>query len=346
MPTERQKQVNGKKDAYFHCITRCVRRAFLNGYDEETGQDYDYRRQWIVDRFTFLSDVFSIEVCAYAVMSNHYHIVLHVNEQNLTWDAKEVVRRWWQVCPPKMLKESESDEEIIAFHMDRIAEDVEKVQLWRDRLSDLSWFMRHLNEPIARRANQEDNCTGRFWEERFKSQILLDKSALITCMAYVDLNPVRANMAETPETSDYTSIQQRIEIANPVQATENKAFNTNKPKTNKLMPFAQSYQETLTRQQQGNHLTCLPIEKEDYFKLVDWTGRKIKAGKRGVIPDDLAPILERLEINQDQWVDGVQHYGRRFYKMVGIVRNLLDQTVKQSGCWLKGQQAAKLLYSV
>jgi len=339
MPIQRKKQTNGKKEVYFHCVSRCVRRVFLTGYDEETGIDYDYRREWIVDRFNFLSQVFSIDICAYAVMSNHYHLIFHVHEDNLNWDAKDVVQRWWQVFPPKMLQE-ETDDAIIAFHLDRLASDEEKVQVWRERLSDLSWFMRCLNEPIARRANQEDGCTGRFWEERFKSQILLDKSALVTCMAYVDLNPIRAKMADTPETSEYTSIQTRIEVSKSAQHIENKEV----LKPLKLMPFSKSQQESLTRMQQDNALSCLPIEKEDYFKLVDWTGRKIKAGKRGAIPNELAPILDRLEINQDQWVDGVEHYGRHFYKIVGVVRNLLDETVTQGVCWLKGQKMARLLY--
>jgi hypothetical protein len=75
---------------------------------------------------------------------------------------------------------------------------------------DISWFMRLLNQSIATQANQEDNCTGHFWEGRFKSQALLDEAALVACMAYVDLNPVRANIAKTPESSGYTSVKQRV----------------------------------------------------------------------------------------------------------------------------------------
>jgi hypothetical protein len=87
------------------------------------------------------------------------------------------------------------------------------VSTWRERLSGISWFMRCLNEFVVRKAKQEDRCSGRLREERFKSQALLDEKALAACLAYVDLNPVRAKMAQTPESSEYTSIAERIAAA-------------------------------------------------------------------------------------------------------------------------------------
>jgi len=333
MPIPRKDQIVKQKNQYYHVVTRSVRRAFLCGEDEHTGCSYEHRRQWIVDRISLLSQLFSVEVCAYAVMSNHYHVVLHVDyEQSLRWDAKEVVQRWWRVFPPKMLLE-ETDDDIIAFHLERLAADEEKVQVWRDRLADLSWFMRCLNEDISRRANKEDNCTGHFWESRFKSQLLLDKAALMTCMAYVDLNPIRAKLADTPETSEYTSIKKRIEQSKLQHNYRVENHKNDISKMSLLMPFADSPMEVLTRCQQNSASICLPMEQNDYFKLVDWTGRCIKEGKRGAIPSELAPILKRLDIKGDQWVDGIQHYGRRFYQVVGLVRNMLDETIKQGRCW-------------
>ncbi|WP_407079413.1 transposase, partial [Candidatus Venteria ishoeyi] len=216
MPTPRKEQVSKHINGHYHCISRAVRRAFLCGVDKQSGCNYEHRRQWILDRLEVLAGQFAVEVCAYTIMSNHYHLVLHVDyEQSLTWDAEEVVKRWCTLFPPQALKDSDDkqiDTEVVNAYFARLTADEEKVTLWRERLADLSWFMRCLNEPIARQANKEDECTGRFWEGRFKSQALLDDAALISCMAYVDLNPVRAAIAQTPEDSEFTSFAARVEI--------------------------------------------------------------------------------------------------------------------------------------
>ena len=86
----------------------------------------------------------------------------------------------------------------------------ELIEKWRSRLYEIGWFMRGVNETIARMANEEENQKGRFWEGRYKSQALLDEAAVLTCMAYVDLNPIRANMTDDLVKSDFTSIQQRL----------------------------------------------------------------------------------------------------------------------------------------
>jgi len=86
----------------------------------------------------------------------------------------------------------------------------ERIPVWTSRLTDLSCFMHCLNKWLADRANQEDGCTGRSWEGRFKSRALLDDAALLTAMAYVDLTPIRAGIAEQPIDSDFTSVQQRL----------------------------------------------------------------------------------------------------------------------------------------
>ena len=199
MTRARKLQVSLADTPYYHLISRCVRKAFLCG--KTKNKSFENRRQWLVDRIEFLASTFAIDICAYAVMSNHYHLVIKVNSSR-DWSDKQVLSAWAGLYKLPMLSERFMKGELIVI--DQLASE------YRKRLMDLSWFMKCLNEHIAHMANREDNCTGCFWEGRFKSQALLDERALLTCMAYVDLNPIRAEMAKTPEDSDYTSIQARI----------------------------------------------------------------------------------------------------------------------------------------
>jgi REP element-mobilizing transposase RayT len=209
MATARKRQISLADTPYYHCVTRCVRRAFLCGEDKVSGQSYEHRRGWIENKLLALTQVFAIDVCAYAVMSNHSHIVLFVDEAQATsWTMEEVLTRWHQLFKGTLLTQQYLRGEALIEPLQKIV--LETAEVYRKRLMDISWFMRIINETIAKQANKEDNCTGRFWESRFKSQALLDEAALAACMAYVGLNPVRAKVAPTPERSDFTSIQQRI----------------------------------------------------------------------------------------------------------------------------------------
>ena len=194
---------------YYHVTSRCVRRAFLCGIDHYSGQNYEHRRQWVVDRLRLLSSLFAIDICAYAVMSNHYHLVLKIcPEQLADLGEDEIMGRWCALFKgPLLIKYYRSGEDLKPFERAGVT-DIANV--WRKRLSSISWFMRCLNQPIARQANREDQCTGNFWESRFTSQALKSEEALLSCMVYVDLNPVRAEMADTPEESEYTSIRERL----------------------------------------------------------------------------------------------------------------------------------------
>ena len=212
MPRPRYTQISLDDTPYYHCISRCVRRAFLCGEDHHSAKSFEHRRQWIVDKLYELVEVFAIDLCAYAIMSNHYHLVLHVDgQQAKDWSKDEVIQRWHCLFNGSPLsRRFLRGDRLLPAEQDVLDT---QVTIWRERLMNISWFMRVLNESIARRANEEDGCTGRFWEGRFKSQALLDEAALAACMAYVDLNPVRAGIADTPEDSDYTSVQQRIHKA-------------------------------------------------------------------------------------------------------------------------------------
>ena len=211
MPKPRKQLVSLEATPYYHCVSRCVRRAFLCGTDSE-GRSFEHRRGWIEKLMLDQAQVFCIDIAAYAVMSNHFHVVLHVSQQrvrNLT--GLEVVQRWHQLYQGTLLSQKFERGEVLSASQHAMLN--ERIDEWRERLMSISWFMRRLNETVARLANEEDQCTGHFWEGRFKSQALLDEKALAACMAYVDLNPVRAAMAKTPEESEHTSVKKRAEKA-------------------------------------------------------------------------------------------------------------------------------------
>jgi REP element-mobilizing transposase RayT len=306
MPKPRKALVSLEATPYYHCVSRCVRRAFLCGEDTHSGKSYEHRRRWIEERIGQLAAVFAIDVCAYAVMSNHYHVVLHVDRaQAEEWDDAEVIRRWRRLFTGHPLTQSFLAGAALSEAERRLVADL--VAEWRARLMDISWYMRCLNESIARQANREDHCTGRFWEGRFKSQALLDEKALAACLAYVDLNPVRAGMTDTPEDSDYTSIQRRIRHA--LSEPDGQA-----QQPPELMPFVGNPRAEMPK--------GLPFRLTDYLELVDWTGRHLREDKRGVIPADLPPVLERLQIDPKYWLYLARQFESRFKGLVGGVHRL------------------------
>ena len=326
MPTPRKAQINLTNTPYYHCVSRCVRRAFLCGKDIYSKRSYEHRRQWVENRIHQLTEVFCIEVCAYAVMSNHTHLVLHVNqplEHNLS--TEEVINRWHKLHKGTLLTREfathANDKQWLTSHLDAIEQ---TANVYRQRLADISWFMRALNEHIARQANKEDNCTGRFWEGRFKSQALLGEAAVVSCMAYVDLNPVRAKMAKKPETSSHTSIQYRINAA--------KAGKT--PKY--LMPFVGD--------PNNGKAHGLPFALIDYIELVDTTGRIKAKNKKGQIDNALPNILTRLNIGAEQWQELTTTFESCFSHAIGNERELLIYKENQNLQRLRDRVTAKRLF--
>jgi hypothetical protein len=325
MPKPRKQLVSLDATPYYHCTSRCVRRAFLCGTDALTGQCYEHRRQWVEDRILELGQVFAIDVCAYAVMSNHHHVVLHVDKpKTLTWSEEEVCERWHRLYSGTPLTQKYLRcEPLSKAELEAVAD---KLTLWRERLCDISWFMRALNEPIARQANAEDSCTGRFWESRFASQALLDGKALAACMAYVDLNPVRAKMATSPETSEHTSIKARIA---ELTATGGQP--------DQLMPFVGNPREPMPH--------GLPFGLQDYIELVDWSGRIIRKGKRGAIAENIPPILERLDIDPKHWQFLITRFESRLKTLVGCAARVRQAARKMEYQRAPGLSACRALFS-
>ncbi|WDE02141.1 transposase [Thalassomonas actiniarum] len=331
MTQARCSQISLSDTCYYHLVSRCIRRAFLCGDDEYTNKNYEHRRQWMVDRIRFLTSVFAIEVAAYAVMSNHYHLVVYVNEQEAnSWSDEEVCRRWLQLYANKPLVERWLSGE--AKTSAEKAAALEIIEKWRGRLSDISWLMRSLNEYIARKANKEDNCQGRFWEGRFKSQALLDEKALLACMAYVDLNPIRAKMASTVQKSEYTSAYERA---------HDKASKQDNPST---LPFKVKPLLGFIGNEHQDQPYGIVFSLVDYFELVEATGKAIREDKRGYIDENAYPLLQQLGFSGDDWIDLAQHFGKKYHRAVGSLAELSLYAQHMGKKWIAGQREQEAIF--
>ena len=299
MTIARAQQISLEHTRHYHCISRCVRRAFLCGEDRHTGKNFGHRRQWIENRLTQLASIFAIEILAYAVMHNHYHVVLRVMPEKVAkWSDDEIVVRWSQV-----------------FSVPECGPTTAEIACWRSRLTSISWFMRCTNEPLARRANREDDCSGRFWEGRFKLQALLDDTALLKCMAYVDLNPVRSGLARFPETSRYTSVKARLT-----------------GRDSHLVAFTGDC---------ARAKDPIPMTFTHYLRLIDWTGRCIRAGRACRVPPSCMPTLATIHLSHDQWVREIRHYGTWYYRAVGSLSVLENYCAHLGQRWLKGMARSR-----
>jgi REP element-mobilizing transposase RayT len=340
---------------------------------------------------------FAVEVLAYAVMNNHSHFVLWLRPSVAAgWSEEEVARRWLSVFGNRV--DGPTEQDIV-----QAVANAERIEVWRRRLGDVSWFMRCLNEWLARKANAEDECTGRFWEGRFTSQLIEDEGALLACMAYVDLNPVRAGMAEGLEGNRLTSVHDRIcarrarrrlssfgveagnsrGTAEAREETQRKRVERERELTEQqsamveeakaecerdawLCRFADRVKDSAPRDSRvkdsaprdsrvvegfaprdldeeggpGAH-TVLGMGFADYLELLEWTGKCLAEGKRGVLPESARPVLEQMELDVDNWVGTVERYGSLYWRVAGKVENLKKRAREMGRQWLAGQRKSR-----
>ena len=277
----RRKLLGGERQAVFHCWTRCVRRAFLCGRDPQTRKDYSHRRDWIVRREEQLAGLFAIEIEFRAEMSNHLHNVLRTLPRVARrWSAQEVARRWLTIT--KLAKCLSDDlPQPDPHRVEQLAKDKKTIDKLRRRLSNVSWYMGILCENIARRANAEDDCTGRFWETRYRCRECTDASAILLCGIYVDLNPYRAGEVDIPEASRYTSVFQRLQA----QGMRKNAADRPEGWLGELTLLPErKVDEALAHSsrtgRRASDMGILPVSLEAYVKLLKWTAQQLRSGHR------------------------------------------------------------------
>ena len=288
---------------------------------------------------------FAIDVCFLAVLSNHLHLVLRTTPRLVKrmgdW---EIARRWLRVFPGHRVLDGNwiepTEEQVKA-----LAADKEKIKTLRKRLSNLSWFMAALSEYIARRSNREDKCSGRFFEGRFACREITHEGALLVCGMYVDLNPIRAGEARTPEEASHTSAWFRIQ-------TRGKADG----KIGSADPAADGWLAPLTLA--ADHLGDLPsvtdrrasdkgllsLSLGEYLELLDWCGRQMCSGKWGTIPSELAPILERLGVVAEELPRALNGFPRCFRRLAGSAEQFAARAAQAGRRWLQGVRTAARVF--
>ncbi len=324
----------------FHLINRCVRRTRLFGKDKKSGKDYSHRKQWVRERLEVLAGIFGVDLLGFAVLSNHLHVVVRTRPDVVkAWSDDEVAQRWWNLFPQRRNKDGSPAEPTDA-ELSHIRNNTSGMKEKRRRLSNVSWFMKCLSEPIAKRSNREDKVSGHFWEARYRAQPLLDEMAITACMAYVDLNPIRAGIAATPETSEFTSAKERISDRQEVSLVSTAETKDQQiehgEKSGWLAPIAldpprKKVREKRTSRRASNK-GCLPMALDEYLKLLDWTGRQLRRDKIGRIPEEFAPILDRLDCSTESWLDLVKNFRKRFRTEAGRAATLQSVSSIRRAC--------------
>ena len=341
MASPRYSQLSLDDTLWYHCVSRCVRRAYLCGRDDRTGESYEHRRHWVMQRIKQLAGIFTIDVAAYAVMSNHYHIVVRVdNERSYELSTEEVMQRWTQLYKGSLLVNRYLSDQRNDMSEGELFQVEELATVYRQRLCDLSWFMKNLNENIARKANKEDQVKGHFWESRYKCQALLDDKAILAAMTYVDLNPIRSVMAETPETSEFTSICERIQEVKKSQSSGSSksvpdhlietTFSLDLPPAS-LMSFDAT----------GCEPRKIPFALQDYFELIDWSGRVFHPDKRGVLDENTPPILKRIGLEPAQFIQCAGDFMHVFGLTVGSPELMAACCARRQVKFLRGIKASR-----
>ncbi len=359
--------------AVVHVMARTVRRCFLLGEDAVTGKNYDHRKLWIDDQLVHQARHFGIDLLCQAILSNHIHLVLRSRPDVVAeWDDSEVARRWLMLCP---VRRDKNRQPMVPteFELNHIRNDKEKVAAVRNRLSDISWWMRLLSQNIAQRANKEDQEVGKFWQARYRAVRLLDETAILACAAYVDLNPIRAALAETIEDSDFTSAQKRAHelrgqfSVGSGQCSEKAGDDSEEPPNPRLAPcgsrsaghlspvdlsggdvklgVGETGPCTHTQGERCSDKGFLPMSIADYLSLLDWTARQVRSDKQGATPQHLEPIFDRLGVSSEVWCHLVTHFGKLFSIVAGQPHQIDGHRSKSNTHRYRARRAARELLS-
>ncbi len=338
MTVARSQIVDPDVTPYYHCISQCVRRAYL------CGEGYEHRKTWIEDRMEELASIFAVSISGFSVMDNHLHVLVRLEGKRKVdqWSDREVAERWGRLYPPR--DKRRTPKPVTEAWIKQKVSERKWIKKTRQRLANLGWFMKCLKEPLARMANKQDPCRGAFWASRYKSIALLDDEALLATCAYIDLNPFAAGIAELPETSAHTSVKARLDHCNSqgrlpdlqaaLQATSTGAVLAKEDAIKIedglwLCPFAAA-----TQSSHGFPGMLDGFSLANYLQLLDETCRLVRDGKHHM-SRLAASILERMGTTADVWQTTITKMFSRD-QLLGVVfsfsRDRLRSAAQRRGC--------------
>jgi len=271
----------------YHCASHCVRETLLLS---ENNNHRFARKPWIESRLKALTAIFAIDLDTFNIMDDRLHLVLTIRPDIVAvWSDREVAQRWLTHLPSSSacdVPQTAKEEDIRDLLCDPA-----KIARCRLRLCSLSEFHKAFKTPLAQLANREENMTGRFWQSGYKSRQVLDRTDLLSTMAYVDLNPIRASMERTPEQRHFTGVHHRImERAHALHRRSRRESATlpHEPAPSFLTPISGSP----SRRGLFDNITL-----DEYLMVIDRIDHVIRLGKRSDRPHDLSPILTGIEVH-------------------------------------------------
>lgn len=365
--TPRSEVFESAEVGVYHVYNRVVRRCFLCGVDPVSGKDFSYRKSMIVERLRSLAECFAIDIMSYAILANHFHLVLR-NRPDLvqSWDDHEVARRWLMICPEKREPDG-SPVPPTKPQIQSLVADPKRITQLRGRLSNPSWLMARACQHIARRCNKEDEQSGKFFGERFKMKRLLDEAGVLACMAYVDLNPIRAGLADTLDGYGEVSIGERMRAmdGSPADPSQWLADLTLDAEVNRQPvqvvggPADKAAEADVsapadaparqTPAQPVERLGCVPLDLGQYLELLGWLAVRSRPELNETIQHSRegGPLLRNLGLEASAFADVVDHYERRFFTAVGCPASVQREATRRGRRWVQapGREALRAKHS-
>ena len=345
MVLRRKDVFNRQQVGVYHVTTRCVRQAFLLGDDYQTGHSNHQRKRWIEEWFQSLTDVMLIEICAYAVMDNHTHSILRNRPDLLeNMDDVEIAKRLVRLYPGFQCLQA-LPEEADAERVRELLSDLDELHRRKYLLTDISIFMARWEEAVARRANKVEDKKGRFWEGRFHCQKLLDTASILAATIYVELNPLRANIVELPEYSQYTSLVKRLKLVH-LASGHSMEHLMDSDKLEEQAILKEDVENQSSPKLVTNVLVCeqfLPFGRHKYLKVLDYVSRRKRLGKSSTTAT-AEKLLVRLGVEPDRWRKTASTFEESYRLFAGSPELLSQTAVEKKKRCLHGMRTARYVY--